>query len=179
MPLSQHLPPPGTYPAYYEAYFAALHDAPAPACLEGQAALLQALGGIDEAQAGHRYAPGKWTIAQVLGHLADVEQILGYRLLSFARGEVKPQPGFEEDDYAVTGEFDQQPLARLAERLAASRAVNVLVYGSIPAQFVLRVVQANGNPITCEALAFALAGHLAHTAGILESRYGIQLGATR
>jgi hypothetical protein len=86
------------------------------------------LDGIGEGRADHRYAAGKWSIKEVIGHLVDTERIMSYRALSFARGETTDLPGYEQDDYVVSGRFGDRSLESLSNELRAVRAATIALY---------------------------------------------------
>lgn len=126
---------------------------------------------LREDQLTFRYAPGKWSVKQLLGHLVDSERVFQYRALRFARADRTPLPGFEENDYAVTGDFDARPIAGLlAEFEAVRRSTLALFAGLTPAMFE-RVGVANGNEMSVGALAWIMVGHQRHHLVVLRERY--------
>ena len=171
-------PQPGEYPAYYGSYLSLIAgEDPLPA-LEAQAAELQSLAGLPEDQAGHRYAEGKWSVREVLGHLIDAERICGYRAMRIARGDQTPLPGYESHTYAATAGHDACPFAELVEELVSLRRSHLLLFRHLPAEAWTRRGVMNENPASTRALAFFMAGHTAHHLAILRDRYGIA-GAPR
>jgi hypothetical protein len=129
------------------------------------------LSHVTEAAAGHRYAPGKWTIRQTVGHLADTERILGYRALCLARGERAPLPGFDENAYVDQAPFEARTLADLLAEFAAVRESTRHLFDALGADAWLRRGVANGNPISVRGLAYTIVGHVRHHTTILEERY--------
>lgn len=170
-------PEPGTYPAYFETYFRYLApDADPLALLSVQpTALHQLLAGLTEEQAQLRYAPGKWSIRQVVLHMADTERIFAHRALRFARADAQPLPGFDENQYAAHSGADERSLAGLLAGLlaeyAAVRLATLALFGSFTPEQLRRSGSANGLPVTVHALLYMLAGHEAHHAAILAERY--------
>jgi hypothetical protein len=134
---------------------------------------LELLHGVPEALRGHRYAPGKWSVREVLGHLADAERVFGYRALRFARGDRTPLPGFDENAYVAAGGFEQRGWATLVAELEHLRRANVAFFTDLPADAWWRAGDANGARVTVRALAFILVGHLDHHLAILGERYGV------
>ena len=133
--------------------------------------LAAAFSPVTEANAGYRYAPGKWSIRQTLGHLADTERVLSYRALCLARGETKELPGFDEDTYVAHAAFDQRTLEDLMAEFAAVRASTVLLFSHLPSDAWLRRGRANGNPASVRGLAYTIVGHARHHIAIFNERY--------
>ncbi|MCC7139913.1 MAG: DinB family protein [Planctomycetes bacterium] len=131
------------------------------------------LGPLDDARALHRYAPGKWSVKEVVGHLADTERVYAYRALSFARGDATPLPGFDEDAWTPQGRFDARPLADLLAEWTAVRAATVALFRGLPADALVRKGVANGTPVSVRALAWLAVGHAEHHLGVLADRYGV------
>ncbi|OON69340.1 DinB family protein [Hymenobacter sp. CRA2] len=163
-------PAPGSYPAYFDNYLGRVAD-PWPMLGVQPTAVHQLLAGLTDAQAALRYAPGKWSIKQVVLHLADAERIFAYRALCIARGEVQSLPGFDENTYADVSSADERTLASLLTEYAAVRQATLALYQSFTAEQLNRHGQANANPVTVRALLFVTAGHEAHHLHILAERY--------
>jgi hypothetical protein len=135
-----------------------------------------ALSAVPEGRAGFRYAEGKWSIREVVGHCTDAERVFGYRALAFARGEKAPLPSFDENEYARTAEHDGVPLADLLEEFGAVRAGTLHLVRHFPAEAWRRMGVASGKTISVRAIAFIMAGHVAHHLAILRNRYGVPAG---
>jgi hypothetical protein len=120
-----------------------------------------------------RYAEGKWSIKEILGHLCDTERIFSYRLLRIARGDSTPLPGYEENDYVPAGRFDERPLPMLLGELRAVRLSTAALLEGLPEEAWGRWGEANGDPITARALAYIIVGHVSHHLGVLRSRYSL------
>ena len=123
-----------------------------------------------------RYAPGKWTIKQVVGHMGDAERIMAYRALAIARGESKPLPGFDEDSYVRGAEFDSWPFDDLVDALAIVRHANVLMFRNLAPDAWDRRGVANDNSTTVRALAYTILGHERHHLKVLREKYGVSSG---
>jgi uncharacterized damage-inducible protein DinB len=117
------------------------------------------------------YAPGKWTIKQVIGHLADDERIYAYRALCIARGDERPLPGFDENAYARAGSFDSRPVSDLLDDYQAVRNASITLFRGLDSEALLRRGFANGYRVTPRGLAFHIAGHELHHHGIVRERY--------
>lgn len=126
---------------------------------------------IGEKRGDHRYAPGKWSIKEVVGHLADTERIMSYRALAFARGDGTPLPGFEQDDYAIAGRFERRRLIDLAEEFRVIRASTLALFRGFDEEALLRRGTASGAEFTVRAIAFLICGHEIHHKAILRERY--------
>lgn len=129
-------------------------------------------GGLDDqAIAGLRYAPGKWTLKEVLGHMFDDERIFTYRALCIARGDTRPLESFDENAYVAGANFEEQPLSRLIEDYRLTRAAAISFYGSLSAEAWLRRGTAAGYGASVRGLAFHVAGHELHHLRIIRERY--------
>jgi uncharacterized damage-inducible protein DinB len=165
---------PGTdeYAPYYGTYIGKVPDGDLRSMLSSQLAeTLALIQSIPESRGGHRYAPDKWSIKEVLGHLADSERIFSYRALRIARGDATPLPGFEQDDYIPAGGFDGRTLRDLADELAAVRQATIHLFAHLDQTALERRGTASGKPVSVRALAYIIAGHELHHLGILKTRY--------
>jgi uncharacterized damage-inducible protein DinB len=160
------------YAEHYANYIAKVPGTEVLSILESQRLqMLQLFAGRSERDGSFRYAPGKWTVKEVLGHVTDTERIFAYRALRIARGDRTPLPGFEQDDYVREGAFGGRTLASLAEEFAAVRTASVALYRSFNEEAWKRRGIANQKEVTVRALAFITAGHQIHHRLILEERY--------
>ncbi len=160
------------YAPYYGRYLSLVSEPDAIVALERQLAdALPVLRGIDEARAAYRYAPEKWSIKQVLGHLIDAERVFSYRALRFARGDRTPLPGFDENDYAAAAGSDRLPVAKLVGEVECVRCSTLALFRSFDPDAWLRRGTANDNVMSVRALAYVIAGHGRHHLRILEERY--------
>jgi hypothetical protein len=125
----------------------------------------------------YRYADGKWSIREVVGHLIDGERVFGYRAFSIARGEQKSLPGFDEKEYMLTAPYDRIDLDDLLSELRLVRLSNIAMLRNLDAESWLRIGIANDTPVSVRALAFIMAGHVRHHMGVLSERY--QIAAAR
>lgn len=126
---------------------------------------------LTEDKANYSYAPGKWTIKEVLSHLIDTERVFAYRALCISRGEQQNLPGFEQDDYAANSEAAGRIWADLIGEYQAVRLSNLYLLRSLSRAQASRVGLANGNPASVSALAHMIAGHELHHINILKERY--------
>jgi DinB superfamily len=165
-------PQAGEYAAYYERYISLIQDNDILAALDRQRGqMVQMLCGLSEADGEFRYAPEKWNVKEVLGHVCDSERVFAYRALRIARGDATPMEGFEQDDYVKNGPFARHPIAEVIEDyIAVRRATISLLRNLDEAAWSLRGV-ANKNEVTVRALAYMIAGHEMHHRRILEEKY--------
>ncbi|MDQ2711867.1 MAG: DinB family protein [Acidobacteriota bacterium] len=125
----------------------------------------------DERASNFRFAPGKWTVKEVVGHLSDVERILSSRALRIARGDETPLPGFEQDDYVRTAGSNDRKLDDLLDELQVVRDSSLALFRSLPHPAWLRRGRVSEWNLTVRGIAFTLAGHELHHFKILRERY--------
>jgi hypothetical protein len=167
-------PRPDEYDKAFERYVSRVPENDILTSLERQPAELRTvLGGVGPDREIYRYAPGKWTIRDVVGHMVDAERVLGYRALAIARGERAPLPAFEEADYAAQAGYAHRPLASILDEFASLRASHVLMFRHVDDEAWARFGTANALPITPRALAYVLVGHVRHHAAVLAEKYGV------
>jgi hypothetical protein len=160
------------YASYYDRYVSKVPEGDIIETLVTQIgdtiALLRDLSGE---RAAHRYAPDKWSIKEVVGHMVDTERIFAYRALRFARNDATPIEGFDQDPYIANAAFDTCSLADLLAEFEHVRRANVLMFRNLSPEAWLRQGVASENPVTVRALAYIMAGHEAHHVGVLRERY--------
>jgi uncharacterized damage-inducible protein DinB len=165
-------PEPGEYAPYYETYISKVKGNNILGVLEAQRLqMTQLFAARSERDGNFRYAPDKWTVKEVLGHVTDSERIFAYRALRIARGDQTPLHGFEQDDYVREGNSGERTLLDLAEEFALVRAATIALFKSLRKDAWARRGVANKNEVTVRALAFIVAGHELHHREILEERY--------
>lgn len=165
-------PAPGEYAEFYAGYVALVPEGDPMAVLAQQRDQMAALAELlPEEMETYRYAPGKWTIRQVVGHLVDAERVFGHRAFCFSRGERAELPGFDENVYVEAAGYEQVPLEELLAEWHALRETNLAFLQRLDDTAWGRGGVANGTPITVRALAYVLAGHLRHHFGVLRDRY--------
>jgi DinB superfamily len=132
---------------------------------------LALLRGISEERSRHRYAPGKWSIRELLSHLTDTERVFAYRALWFARGFTNELPSFDQDVAAAGAKAEGVAWAAHVDEFASVRQATVALFRNLPAEAWSRGGVASGNRVTVRALAYIIAGHEAHHVGVLKERY--------
>ncbi len=160
------------YIPYYHKYITLVPDGNVVDALRSQIAdTVSLLRTIPEDRAAHRYASGKWSIKEVVGHMADVERVMSYRALRIARGDTTPLAGFDENAYVPAANFDARSLASLTHELEQVRASTVAFLETLDAAAAGRRGTANNAEISARALAWIIAGHERHHVGLLRERY--------
>ena len=119
----------------------------------------------------YRYAEGKWSIREIVGHLIDGERVVGYRAFCIARGEQQNLPGFDQDEYMLTAPYNHIALEDLLSELRLIRLGNIAMFRTFDEAAWSRSGTANSNQITVRALAFIMVGHLRHHMNVLRERY--------
>lgn len=164
-------PGPDEYGPFYERYVALVPDGDLLDGLRAQGAATAALlRSLDPALGGHRYAPGKWTLAQSVQHVIDTERIFGARALRIARGDRTPLPGFDQDPFVEAAGPDR-PLADLAAEFERLRASTVDLFASLAPEAADRVGTVSGHPMSARAAGWIIAGHERHHLAIWRGRY--------
>ncbi len=164
-------PLPTDVPSFYQGYVAA---APGNSLLESLAhpdAGFSSLSTLAPALGDHRYAPGKWSIKEVVQHVTDSERVFTYRALRFARNDRTPLPGFDENDYAPASDAERRSMDDLLNEAATVRASTIALYRSFTMEMLERRGSANNNTISAHALGWIIAGHAAHHLRIIHQRY--------
>lgn len=157
---------------YYSKYVAGVPDGDVLQTLETQGKDFQSmLGGVPESRGDFAYAPGKWTLKEVLGHIADTERVFSYRALRIARGDSTPLEGFDENAWVPESGAKNRTMADLLGELAAVRRATTALLRNLPAEAPLRRGTANNKGITVRALAWVAAGHALHHQRLIRERY--------
>jgi len=165
-------PEAGEYAPYYDRYISMVKGTDILGTLEAQRRqTLLLLSGREDGEGDFRYAPGKWSAKDVLGHVCDTERIFAYRALRISRGDRTPIEGFEQDDYVRNGPCGQRPLAELIDDYIAVRRSTLTLLRNLDEAAWLRCGVANKNEVSVRALAYIIAGHELHHRKILEEKY--------
>jgi DinB superfamily len=132
------------------------------------AALLRA---VPADRADFAYEPGKWTIKEVIGHMADVERVMAYRAVRFARNDKTELPGFDENLWAANANFGRRPIGDLIDELEVVRSATIEFAKNLSVEEQLRRGRANGQEVSVRALMYIIAGHERHHVALLRDRY--------
>ena len=172
-----HRPADDEYLATYGRYISLVPEGDIRTILAKQSeSTITLLRGLSESQGGYRYAPGKWSIKELVAHLSDAERIFAVRALRFARADETPLPGFEENDYVANGSFDDFSLADIVSGFENVRRSTVSLFKLMSTEASKRRGKANNAEISVRALAYVIVGHELHHVNVLRTRYleGIQ-----
>jgi hypothetical protein len=165
-------PQPGENAPYYDRYISMVPGNDVLAVLDDQRRqMLLLLSVHTEADGDLRYAPDKWSLKEVLGHVNDTERIMSYRTLRISRSDATPIEGFEQDDYVRNGPFGRHSLADLIEDYIAVRRATVSLFRNLDEAAWTRHGVANKSEVTVRALAYIIAGHELHHRRIIEEKY--------
>ncbi len=159
-------------PTFYHNYIKLVKVASLSDALEQHGTELpQLLQNINDAQWSFRYAPGKWSIKEVVQHIIDTERIFCYRALCIARGESAALPGFDENKYAANSKAESRTSTSLLQEFEAVQGANRLLFASFDEAQLAATGTANGNSIYVEGIGYIIAGHCRHHLKILQERY--------
>ena len=162
------------YGPYWETYISLVSEIDVLPILEQQAAELRGIASrVSSDRETFRYAAGKWSVRQVVGHLSDTDRVFGFRAFCFSRGEQQPLPGFDQDDYMKLATFDDRPLARLVDEFASVRDSNLAVLRTLSEADLNRIGTASGHRVSVRALMYMMAGHVRHHLALFIERYGL------
>lgn len=166
-------PAPNEYAPYYHTYVGKVApNADLVSLLTSQFAETEALlAGLSEEKELYRYAPGKWSIRELVGHMVDTERVMAYRAMCIARGDKTPIPGFEQDDYVAAANFDSRSLASLMAEWRGLRAATIAMAEGMDKEAGARMGTASDNPVSAQAAMYIIAGHETHHIQVLKERY--------
>lgn len=156
-------------------YFSMIDQAPDGDLLENLTAQIvtyrEALTRLTPDEGRLRYADGKWSVNEVIGHVIDTEVIMSARALAFARGESQPLTGFDQDEYVAPAHFDERTTMSLVETLAAVRHGTVALFSTYPDEAHVRQGHADGKTLSVRGIGWLLLGHAEHHLKVVRNRY--------
>ena len=165
-------PSPTTYPAYFKRYIDLVPEEDLGTAFRQQSlAVTKFLYTINEEKSSHSYAPGKWTIKEIMQHLIDAERIFAYRALCFARKEQASLPSFEENDYAANSNANLRHWKDLADEFLLVRKSTEILFNSFTEEALNSMGIANNNPTSTNSMGFTAIGHVYHHMNVLKERY--------
>jgi len=160
------------YAPYYQTYLKKVPDGDIIQILAQQMEETQGLiKSLPPGKANFRYAPGKWSVKEVIGHMVDTERVFAYRALCFSRNERTPLPSFEQNDYVENANFARRTLEDIAEEFRLVRQANIMLFRSFTEEIKMRRGIASGVEFTVRAIMYIIAGHELHHRRILQERY--------
>ena len=170
MPITK--PAAAEYPPYFDRYISKVGDHNlADALRDSGHSFVAFLKTIPKDKYDYRYAEGKWTIKEIVGHIIDCERVFMYRALSFSRNDQSPLPGFDEDAWAQNSNAGSRSMDSLIEEYEAARKANVAFFRDMTEEMALRKGKSNGNEISVRSLGFVIPGHEIHHTQVIKERY--------
>ena len=165
-------PSPETYFPYFKKYVDQVPEEDLAAAFTNQLPIIKdLLNGITEERSTYAYAPGKWTLKELLQHMTDTERIFNYRALAIARKETAPLPGFDENTYADNSNANSRPWQTLVDEFLVVRQSTQFLYESFTDEMFASAGTASNNPVTVVSLGFTTLGHFYHHKKVMEERY--------
>jgi DinB superfamily len=168
-------PTPSEFDSFYKGYVSQITDAGPLALLKDQVAAFEQLRGLGETVGDYRYAEGKWSVKELVGHMADAERVFAYRLLRIARADKTPLAGFDENAWAEVAPHGKRRLVDVVDELIAVRRATILLIESLDDAALANAGVANNCPVTGRAICWIIPGHAQHHLGILNERYALAI----
>jgi hypothetical protein len=162
-------PEPSEYSEYFGRYVSLVETENIVGLLASQLPATIAL--IRTLDPDYRYAPGKWTVKQSLGHMIDTERVMAYRALRIARGDKTPLPGFDQDLFVNGADYASQSIDDLIAEFEAVRRATLLQFRHNTAEMWTRTGTASNGPVSARALAYIIAGHEIYHCKLFEEKY--------
>ena len=160
------------YPEYFEAY---IKRVPGEAVLKKlQDSILdlqEILAEVPEEFQNFSYAPGKWTLKDVIGHVIDTERIMAYRALRFARNDKVELPGYDQDIYVPNANYNSRTLYEIAHEFGVVRESNLILFKSLTEDALMRKGRANNWDMSVRAIIYVVSGHELHHLNVLQTKY--------
>jgi hypothetical protein len=174
-------PDPSEYDSYYSLYVNQVADGDILEALANGVQETDALlRDVSPDWARYRYAEGKWTTSEVIGHIVDTERVFAYRALCVARGDTGDLPSMDQDQYAAGSNASDRTLVSLLDELQAVRGASVTLFANLDPSTHTRAGRASGCPFTVRTFAWIIAGHEIHHRKAIAERYlaALRDGAT-
>lgn len=167
------IPESGEYPPYAVKYVSLVSESDVLSALEAQ--VVETIDVVSQADPERartfRYAEGKWTLNEVLGHMADTERIFAYRALRIGRGDTTPLPGFEQDDFVANGPFGSRSLSELIEEFRIVREATLSLARAFQEEAWRRMGTTSGFPTSTRGLVCLALGHERYHLGLIREHY--------
>lgn len=160
---------------FYAGYVGKVSPPDPVAMLKNQLTTFERLSSISDDQGNYQYATGKWSVKELLGHMADTERVFGYRLVRIARGDQTPLAGFDENAWAAAAPHARRHVTEVAGELIAVRHATIALVESLDGASIGHTGVANNTPISARALCWIIPGHAQHHLDILRDRYGVKI----
>jgi hypothetical protein len=165
-------PTPTDYPEYFGKYIALVkEDDVMQAFANQQSVIASELSKISEERSMFSYAPGKWTLKEMLQHIIDAERVFEYRALAFSRKEANPLPSFDEDSYAANSNANSRSWASLVSEFEHVRSATLDLFQSFTPAMLSQSGIASGKSVTVLSLGYISVGHVYHHLQVVKERY--------
>lgn len=163
------------FASFYAGYIAKVSTQGPVALLEDQLDAFDLLRQVPADESNHRYAHDKWSVKEVVGHVADGERVFSYRLLRIARADPTPLAGFDENAWAKAAPHGNRRLADIADELIAIRRATIALVASLDEAALARTALANNKEVSARAICWIIPGHAQHHLDVLRERYGVKI----
>ncbi len=163
------------FASFYAGYVGKVPLQGPEALLNDQLAAFNTVRSLSENEGNHRYAEGKWSVKELVGHVVDTERVFAYRLLRIARADQTPLAGFDENAWAAVAPHGKRRLADVADELVAVRKATLALVGSLDEASLARTAVANNTLVSARAICWIIPGHAQHHLDILRERYGLKI----
>jgi hypothetical protein len=168
-------PQPDEYSPHHEQYVSLITGPLLGEFRAGRERIAKLGDAIAEERGGYRYADRKWTIREVIGHMADAERIHTFRALTFARNDGIELPKWGPDKYAAAANFNERTIRNLVHEQLAVRDASIALFASLPYEAWAREGTVSGKRLTVRAIAYIAAGHVQRHLNVLHERYGVEV----
>jgi hypothetical protein len=165
-------PAAGSHPSYFDRYISLVPEEDLMTAFINQLPVIKdVFSAIDEKKSKYAYAPGKWTLKELLQHMIDTERIFAYRSLCFARKEHQSLPGFDENSYADNSQANNRSWVEMCEEFLLVRKTSEVLFSSFTEEALNNPGNANNNPVTALSMGFTSIGHVYHHFNVIKERY--------
>ena len=160
------------YAAYYDRYISlSVAGHICDILAKQQVATESLLAGLDEEKGNFRYAPDKWSLKEVIGHVIDTERVFNYRALCFARNDPADLPSMDQDDFAGNANFAVRSIEDILQQYLSIRQATLALFRSFDEEIWQRTGMASGNKFSTRAVAYIVAGHELHHVQVIREKY--------
>jgi hypothetical protein len=167
-------PLPADYSPFSETYVSLVETGDVRTMLKDSLSVVYAfLQTLPDDKADYAYAPGKWTIKEMLQHTIDSEKVFAYRAMCFARGEQQPLPGFEQDEYMANVDVSKRTLEGLKEEMLLARKASIILFEHLSDADLNKRGIASNHPVTVLSYGYIIIGHWRHHEKMLKEKYGV------
>ena len=161
----------GEYPDYYRGYVELVPEGEIIETLSSQLEETISLLKANKEKRDFRYAEGKWSLIEVVGHIIDTERVMAYRLLRIARGDKTSLHGYDDEAYVENARFSERKLEDLLDEFILVRKATLVLLKGLPKEVWQNIGYANNGEFTVNSIAYIIAGHERHHRKLIEERY--------